>query len=192
MTRLVTRAVRAGLELQAVGRRTTATFEALGRKETARIRLVRPWAKAWRQAVLVGGPRRASALRAAGEARDEAEGELERLEGGRTGGGDQGLEFLIRWCKLGVQAEREQGRARALRSISAACAMREWRWLAMLRRWRWRAADFLWGPDGLVEEHVSGARRRAWALATGGGSTAPTAEGLRVGMAPAGELPGPG
>ena len=37
---------------------------------------------------------------------------------------------------------------------------------------------------------MSGARRRAWALATGGGSTAPTAEGLRVGMAPAGELPG--
>ena len=181
VTRLVTRAVRAGLELQAIGRRNTSTFEALVRKETARIKLVRPWAKVWRQAVLVGGPRRAAALAAAGEARDEAEGELERLEGGLTGVGDRGFALLIRWGELGVQMEREQRRARALRSISAACAMREWRWLAMLRLWRWRAADLAGrGPDELVVEVVSDARKRAWVLATDDGPTEPAVKGLRV------------
>ena len=58
--------------------------------------------------------------------------------------------------------------ARQLQSISPACALREWRWLAMLRRWRWRAADFLWGPEGTCEEPVSEVGGRAMRAAHGG------------------------
>jgi ribosomal protein S18 acetylase RimI-like enzyme len=192
--RRVTRAVRDGLELQTVARSATAEFETQLRKEISRLGRARPYARLWRMAVLHGGPRRAAALRAAAEARDESEDELARLErrlpAALAGRGNWGIEFLERWCGLGARMVEEQRRARSFRSLSAACAMREWRWLAMLRRWRWRAADLLWGGLGLVEDPVSGARRRSWRVAWSSGTAAPQAHGIRVGVSPGGEEAG--
>ena len=107
-----------------------------------------------------------------------------------AGRGVWGYELLERWCGLGVRMVEEQRRARAFHSLSEACAMREWRWLAALRRWRWRAADLLWGDEGLVKEPVSGARRRSWRVARASGTAVTRAYGIRVGLAPEGEEAG--
>ena len=153
----VSRAVRAGLELQALARAATERLERAIREETGRVRKARPWAVKWRRAVLLGGPRRAAELRLAAEARDEAEAVLQAAEERQEVVGRAALD---RWETLGREVRRASARAREFVSISEACALREWRWLAMLRRWRWRAADSPLGADGLVPEPAGEARTR--------------------------------
>ena len=51
-----------------------------------------------------------------------------------------GLGALIYWATLGEMWKEIWARARSIRSISPACALREWRWLAGLRLWRWNVA----------------------------------------------------
>ena len=53
-----------------------------------------------------------------------------------------GMGALERWRRLGEACAAEWTRARGVRSISPACALREWRWLAWLRLWR------LWAAGG--------------------------------------------
>lgn len=155
----VGRAVRAGLELQAAGRAATASFEWKVRKEVRRHAVARPYAIRWREVTRNGGPRRAAALGEAEIVRIEAEDALVRLEEDgwmqegqlwRLGG----LRALEHWATLGEMWKEIWARARSIRSISPACALREWRWLAGLRLWRWNVAyggsakRGVGGPDG--------------------------------------------
>ena len=78
--RAVSRAVRAGLELQEAGRAATSNFERRVRDETRRHTLARQFATCWRGAVRRGGPRRAAALQEAAHARRKAEEALATLE----------------------------------------------------------------------------------------------------------------
>ena len=141
----VGRTVRAGLELQAAGRAATASFEWLVRKEVRRHAVARRFATRWREVTRHGGPRRVAALREATIVRDEAEAALARLEEeGWLMTGLQcetgGLLSLEHWASLGEVWKEIWERARSTRSISAACALREWRWLAGLRLWRWHVS----------------------------------------------------
>ena len=141
----VGRAVRAGLELQAAGRAATASFEWQVRKEVRRHAVARRFAARWREATRHGGPRRVAALREAATVRDEAEAALVRLEEegwAKTGLQCEtgGLQTLGQWAKLGEMWKEIWTRARSTRSISPACALREWRWLSGLRLWRWHVS----------------------------------------------------
>lgn len=64
-----------------------------------------------------------------------------------------GMGALERWRRLGEACAAEWTRARGVRSISPACALREWRWLAWLRLWR------LWAAGGGVGGVGDGVRR---------------------------------
>ena len=165
----VGRMVRAGLELQAAGRDATADFERRVREETRRHAKVRRFAAKWREVAQYGGPRRAAALREAARARYGAEATLAARE---ARGCVTGWPALERWEALGVTCSEMWAQARQVRSISPACAMREWRWLAGLRRWRWRTAFSRLGAAGAQEEGASQAREAAAAAVHGGTSWA--------------------
>ena len=139
----VGRAVRAGLELQAAGRAATLSFEWQVRKEVRRHAVAGRYARRWREATRHGGPRRVAALRDAVFVKGEAEDAVVRLEeegllqtGLQSEAG--GLRGLKHWADLGAACAVMWTRARSIRSISPACALREWRWLAGLRLWRWK------------------------------------------------------
>ena len=142
---VVGRAVSMGLELQAAGRAATASFEWRVRKEVRRHAVARRYAVRWREAARHGGPRRVAALRDAEFVKSEAEEALVLLEEeGWLESGLQseagGLKTLEHWAKLGEACAEMWARARSIRAISPACALREWRWLAGLRLWRWNVA----------------------------------------------------
>ena len=151
----VGRMVRAGLELQAAGREATADFERRVREEARRQAKARAFAVRWREAARRGGPRRVAEMREVARAQGEAEADLAALE---ARAGVVGVQALERWEALGVACAGLRVQARQIRSISSACALREWRWLAGLRRWRWRAAFACVGAAGARTEPASKAR----------------------------------
>ena len=108
-------------------------------------------------------------MREAARARHEAEAALAAREARGCVAGRAALE---RWEALGAVYLEAWARARRVRSISPACALREWRWLAGLRRWRWRAAFRRVGAAGEQEEGASQARKAAVAAAHGEASWA--------------------
>ena len=112
------------------------------REEMEATKLVGPFARRWRMAVIRGGPARAAALQEVRAARREmlyavqaraARGELSNAE-----------------CRVVVAAGMLELKRHSLRvrgsilATSFRSAMREWRWLAMVRAWRARRA-----PRGL-------------------------------------------
>ena len=125
----VGRAVRAGLELQAAGRAATLSFEWQVRKEVRRHAVAGRYARRWREATRHGGPRRVAALRDAVFVKGEAEDAVVRLEeegllqtGLQSEAG--GLRGLKHWADLGAACAVMWTRARSIRSISPACALR--------------------------------------------------------------------
>ena len=156
----VGRAVRAGLELQAAGRAATAGFEREVQKEVRRYAMARKFAMNWREVTRHGGPRRAAALREAAAAWREAERALARLEEeGRLGDGRVALDC---WQRLGEECKRRWARARGTRSISPACALREWRWLAWLAWLRWKAARGAKSETGATAGEGRAAAPEGW------------------------------
>ena len=73
-----------------------------------------------------------------------------------------GLEALGLWVGLRGVCDEARRQARQGRSLSAACALREWQWAAMLRRWRWRAAVRAVKTTGGRRASISLAR--SWAI----------------------------
>ena len=140
----VGRAVRAGLELQAAAREATSTFEWRVREAVRRHQVAGVYARRWREAARSGGPARVAALREASMARRVAE---EAMEGLEVRGLVGGWEALGRWVGLQSVYDEAWRQARGLCSISPACALREWWWLALVRTWRWRAAARSGGGD---------------------------------------------
>ena len=179
---VVGRAVSMGLELQAAGRAATASFEWRVRKEVRRHAVARRYAVRWREAARHGGPRRVAALRDAEFVKSEAEEALVLLEEeGWLESGLQseagGLKTLEHWAKLGEACAEMWARARSIRAISPACALREWRWLAGLRLWRWNVA-------------MGGSANRGVGAAAGWRRVPPPGEWDRVMQAALGELLG--
>ena len=142
--------VRAGLELQQLGRNATSQLEERIRDEVAQARRARPWVARWKRAVARGGPRRASALRDAAVARLSAAVHITR--GGEPVDAVAGMHAFIdaanridRWrmaaASEAVRDAAESARAESLRPASIRRARWEWRLAGVLRLWRVRVRD---------------------------------------------------
>ena len=142
--------VRAGLELQQLGRKATSQLEERIREEVAQARRARPWVARWKRAVVRGGPRRASALRDVAVARLSAAVHITR--GGGPVDAAAGMHAFIdaanrtdRWrmaaASEAVRDAAKSARAESLRPASIRRARWEWRLVGVLRLWRVRVRD---------------------------------------------------